>query len=158
MSRKITTILTGSESLNEKLAALTNKQANEAIRKAARPALQPTLAAAKSMAPKRSGALSSSIKIRAIRRSRTRVGMRVTTAKSDSQFSGKTFYGGFIIWGRRIGKRTRRIKLANRKDSYDSRGKVAANNFLKRAADRTRSTALRLYADGIIAYYRSVTK
>ena len=85
--------------------------------------------------------------------------MRLTTSKSDNAFSGKTFYGGFIEWGRKVGKR-RRISLRrpSKNDTSDTRKKVPPNSFMKRAAQRTRTTALRLYANGILEYIRKVTK
>lgn len=122
-------VLTGSEELNRKLGELSSKQAKEAIRKAARPALQPTLAAARANAPKRSGRLQRSIKIRAIKRSRSRIGARVTTAKSDNQFSGKTFYAAFQEWGWKTGSRrgelnavARRIANQLRRESRSAKG------------------------------------
>lgn len=127
--RKITVVLTGSESLNRKLELLTSKQSKEAIRKAARPALAPTLAAAKANAPKKTGRLQRSIKIRSIKRSRSRVGARVTTAKSDNQFSGKTFYAAFQEWGWKTGARKHQLdrvarRMANqlRRESRRAKG------------------------------------
>jgi HK97 gp10 family phage protein len=147
MSRKLTVVLTGDKELNAKLAALTGKQAKEAIRKAARPALQVTLQAARSLAPIRSGSLRRSLKIRTIRRSRTRVGMRLTTSKSDNQYSGKTFYAAFQEWGWKTGSR----KSKNRRQ-------IAATNFLKQAAISTRSQALKIYASKILEHIRNTVK
>jgi hypothetical protein len=198
MARKITVTLTGSESLNRKLLELTSTQAKAAIRSAARPALQPTLQAARSLCPARDGKLRKSIKIRAIRRSRTRVGMRLTTGKSDNAFSGKTFYGGFIEWGWKTGTRSkeagavaRRVarslrtesrtagalgkkgsEFRARQEAYFSREgdrqsgsrrkqtrrQIPGRRFLKRAAQRTRTAALRIYSRGIIEYIRKITK
>lgn len=158
MPRKVTFILTGSDRLNAKLRALTTQQAKAAIRSEARPALQPTLREARALCPVREGKLRRSIKVRAIRRSRTRVGMRVTTSKSDNAFSGKTFYGGFINWGWKVGKRRRVSLRRSRTDTSDTRKKIAGTNFMNRAARRTRYTALRIYSRGIVAYIRTITK
>ena len=198
MPRKVTVTLTGSDRLNRKLAELTSAQAKAAIRSAARPALQPTLQAARALCPARDGKLRRSIKIRAIRRSRTRVGMRLTTSGSDNAFSGKTFYGGFIEWGWKTGTRSkeagaiaRRVtkslrsesraagalakkgsEFRTRQEAYFSREvdrragtnkkqtrrQIAGQKFLKRAANRTRTTALRIYANGIVEYIRKITK
>ena len=159
MPRKATIVLTGSDRLNTKLLALTTAQSKAAIRSAARPALKPTLDAARALCPVREGKLRRSIKIRAIRRSRTRVGMRVTTSKSDNAFTGKTYYGGFINWGWKVGKRRRISLRRSRRDTgADTRKKIAGTRFMNRAAQRTRYTALRLYSRGIVAYIRTVTK
>ncbi len=194
--KKFTIVLTGTDELNRKLLELTSAQAKAAIRKAARPALKPTLTAARANAPVKSGALKRSIKIRSIARSRTRVGARVTTAASDNQFSGKTFYGAFLEWGWKTGarKRThaaiarrfeRQLRAESRaakalskrgsefrarqeayfkregayrasKEKASTRRQVAAKEYLRRAARSTRSQALKLYADGILAYIRSI--
>ena len=135
--RKITAVLTGSESLNRKLEALTSAQSKAAIRKAARPALMPTLAAAKANAPKLSGRLQRSIKIRAIKRSRSRVGARVTTAKSDNQFSGRTFYAALQEWGWKTGRR--RSQVAAREAAMFSSGIDSATIRGKRKRDRRRT-------------------
>ncbi|XZE36547.1 HK97-gp10 family putative phage morphogenesis protein [Pirellulaceae bacterium SH501] len=136
MPRKITMVLTGSEELNRKLEELTSKQAKEAIRKAARPALQPTLAAARANAPKRSGRLQRSIKIRAIKRSRSRVGARVTTAKSDNQFSGRTFYAAFQEWGWKTGSRRGELNAVSRRIANQLRRESrAAKGLKKRGSD-----------------------
>ena len=150
---------------------LTSKQAKEAIRKAARPALQPTLAAARSYAPRKTGRLKRSIKIRAISRSRTRVGARVTTAKGDNQFKGKTFYAGFQEWGWKTGRRTSNRDLGadkNKRRTSSQRAEAASRNdarkrktglgFLKKAARSTRIAALDLYQQGILQYIRNVAK
>lgn len=115
MARKVTIVLTGSEALNRKLLELTSKQAKEAIRKAARPALQPTLQMARALCPVKSGKLRRSLKIRAIRRTRTGVGMRVATY--GSSFAGKTFYGGFIEWGWKTGTRSKEAGAIARKET-----------------------------------------
>lgn len=159
MARKVTIVLTGSETLNRKLLELTSTQAKAAIRSAARPALQTTLQAARALCPARDGKLRKSIKIRAIRRSRSRVGMRLSTSKSDNAFSGKTFYGGFIEWGRKVGKRRRvSVRRPPRNDTSDTRRKVPSNPFMKRAARRTQTAALKSYSRGILEYIRKITK
>ncbi len=198
MPRKATIILTGSDRLNAKLLALTTAQSKAAIRSAARPALKPTLDAARALCPAGKGKLRRSIKIRAIRRSRTRVGMRLTTSKSDNAFTGKTFYGGFLEWGWKTGTRSkeagaiaRRVARTLRGESRaagalgkkgsdfrvrqeayfsrlgdlkasstkrQSRRQIAGVHFMKRAANRTRSAALQIYARGIVAYIRTITK
>lgn len=186
--RKITAVLTGSESLNRKLESLTSAQSKAAIRKAARPALKPTLAAAKANAPKKTGRLQRSIKIRSIKRSRSRVGARVTTSKTDNQFSGRTFYAAFQEWGWKTGKRKSQVAareaamFASGIDAANIRGQrkrdrrrtaaslgerirptavrrqIPAKEYLRRAARSTRGQALRIYSHGILAYIRSIAR
>lgn len=131
-------ILTGDKKLNRALAKLANKDARAIVRKAARPALRPVLASAKRHAPKATGALAHSLKIRAIKRSRTRVGAQVQTAAGS--FKGETFYGGFQEWGWKQGKRGRLF-----------RKHIEGAHFLIKAANETRAEALRIYR-GLIAY------
>lgn len=168
--KKITVVLTGSEQLNRKLLELTSSQAKAAIRKAARPALKPTLAAARANVARRTGRLARSIKIRALGRSRNRVGMRVTTSSSDNAFSGKTFYGAFQEWGWKTGARKSRVSSVAKRTTIQAkaearrsakvrpqiRRQIAGSGALKKAARSTRSQALRLYMAGIQEYIRSI--
>jgi HK97 gp10 family phage protein len=196
MARKVTMVLTGDLELNKKLAALTDKQAKEAIRKAARPALQGTLATARSLAPKRTGALGQSIRIRAITRSRTRVGARVTTNSSSSLFRGRTFYGAFQEYGWKTGSRKNQLEQATRRNAKAIRAEsraagglskvgtefrarqeryfrnegarralsgkipvrkqIAGREFMKQAAQKTRTSALTQYRESIRNYIRSI--
>jgi HK97 gp10 family phage protein len=153
MARKITIVLTGDSALNAKLNELTSKQAKEAIRKAARPALQGTLAAARSLAPKRTGRMAKNIKIRAITRSRSRVGMRVTLSK-QGDYSGKAFYGAFINYGRKTGSR----RQSSLRRQPKERRQIEGTRFLNKAAEQTRASAVRIYRDNIRTYILSVTK
>lgn len=168
---KVKVVLTGDDELNRKLAALTNQQAREAIKKAARPALKPCLQTARRVAPKRSGKLRRSIKIRAIARSRSRIGARVTTSASDNVYSGKTFYGGFQEWGWRVGKRTsnadfgadkgKRRTIAQRLQATarnNTRKKIPGLNFLKKSANSTREECMYLYQTSIKDYIEKVAK
>ncbi len=168
---KVKVVLTGSDELNRKLASLTNAQAREAIRKAARPALKPCLQTARRVAPKASGRLRRSIKVRSIARSRTRIGAKVTTSASDSLYSGETFYGGFQEWGWRSGKRTSNADLgvgkgkrrttaqrALAKGRNDSRKKIRGLNFLKKSAQSTQEECLYLYRTAIVDYIEKTAK
>jgi HK97 gp10 family phage protein len=152
MARKITIVLTGDSALNAKLNELTSKQAKEAIRKAARPALQGTLAAARSLAPKRTGRMAKNIKIRAIKRSRSRVGMRVTLSK-EGDYTGKAFYGAFNNYGWKTGSRRRPAS----KRKPEERRQIEGTRFLNKAAEQTRNSAIKIYREGIRAYILNVT-
>ncbi len=95
MAKSRAIVLTGSEDLNRKLAELKSPTAKALIRKASREALKPVAVGARELAPRKSGALRRSITVRALSRSRTRVGARVTTSAKHNVFKGKTYYGGF---------------------------------------------------------------
>lgn len=162
MARSQTIVLTGNEALNRKLAALKSSKAKAIIRKAARESLRPVLADVKATAPTRSGRLKRSIRLRAITRSRSRVGARVTTSATDNLFAGKTYYGGFIEYGWKAGKRASNASVGAgkfKKRTSSQKAAAAAQNanrrqvpgkrWLKSAADRKQELTLRLYADEV---------
>jgi hypothetical protein len=158
MARSQTIVLTGNEALNRKLAALKSAKAKAVIRKAAREALRPVLAATKSSAPKRSGRLQKSVRLRAITRSRTRVGARVTTSGSDNVFGGKTYYGGFLEYGWKAGKRATNASVGASKSkrrtvsqkaaaeaANAARRQIPGKHWMKEAADSKQSLAMSIY-------------
>ena len=118
--------LTGDKRLNKKLAKLAGKDARKVIRKAVRPALKVVQKQAKKEAPRDTGALRRAIRVRAIKRSRTRVGASVVLGAPF--FTGDTFYGSFLEFG------TNRIK---------------ARGFMKAAAEKKKRQALAIYKRGI---------
>ncbi len=151
-------VVTGSAELNAKLAKLKSAQAKAAIRKASREALRPVAVAAKANAPRRSGRLSRSIKVKALERSRIRIGSRVTTGEDDSQFKGKQFYGGMQEYGWKAGRRVRNVELgavrgAKRTESQkaeaakrnNSRPQISGTRFMNRAAESKKQLALSIY-------------
>lgn len=136
---KVTLVLTGDANLNAKLARLKHTDAKKAVRFAARRAVKPVQRAAKRLAPVgKTRTLSRSIKVRSLKRSRSRTGVRVTTGKADNAFTGKAFYGGFVEFGW-----THRGR-AGRKSDKPGR-KIPGQHFMKRAADSKRRTALTIY-------------
>lgn len=86
--------LLGDEALLRKLSALRTKLPNKVLASAMRKAAKPMLAQAKINVPKKTGALQKSLKIKAKKRSRTRVGVDVGTRKA-----GAKFYGAFVEFG-----------------------------------------------------------
>lgn len=151
-------VVTGTEELNAKLAKLAGKDAKAAIRKASRVALKPVAEAAKSNAPRKTGTLARSVKVKAITRSRSRVGSRVTTSGDGNAFSGETYYGGFQEYGWKAGRRTRDADLgitrAVRRNAAqkaeatrrnNARRSIAGTQFMKRAADAKKEIALQIY-------------
>lgn len=130
MAKTKSVVLVGHTKLDRMLSRLSRGEGREAIRKSARPALRPVQAEAKRLAPYESGQLEGHITIRAMRRSRKRFGYRVTCG----EFEGDTFYGGFLEWGWKTGKRG----SANRRQ-------VLGEHFMLRAATNTQRQALQIY-------------
>ena len=93
-------VTTGDKILNRRLQKLRGPQQKKAVRKSMRPALKPVQQETKQNAKrhKRTGAFAKSIKIRSMKRSRRRIGARVTSGKG-SGFKGE-FYGSFIEYDR----------------------------------------------------------
>ncbi len=106
-----TGVVTGIEELNAKLRQLRGPLAKKAIRKSSREALKPLAPKVARAAPQRTGRLSRATKVRALKRSRNKIGSRVTTSKSGRGFRGKAFYGWFIEKGWKTGRRLRNVDL-----------------------------------------------
>lgn len=110
--------LLGVGRLLRRLNALEGKVQRKVVKKAAREAGRPMLAAARKNAPRRSGKLSKSIKLRTYRRKRTNiVGARITTGSKTGDFDGDTYYGAFVEYGHKIGKRSRAVARHQRRQS-----------------------------------------
>lgn len=87
----------GAPELSRKLAEFEGKVGKKLHRKAARQAAKLVLASAKMHVPVQYGTLESSLKVKAVKRSRTRIGVEVATA--EGMFQGDSFYGGFVELG-----------------------------------------------------------
>jgi hypothetical protein len=111
MAKKVRIILLGDGIIKEKIKNLSDSEAKNVIQSACREAMKWTQKEAKKLAPKKTGALRRSIRVRATKRSRVRIGARVTTSASDNMYSGKTFYGAFLEYG----WKTKGRKDANRR-------------------------------------------
>lgn len=156
-------VLTGDAELNRKLQALKSTKAKQAIRKASRESLRPVLSSAKSNAPKRSGALRKGIKLRALKRSRSRIGAQVTA-------SG-TVYGAFQEYGWKVGRRTRNTDIglargARRSDAArrtaakrdSARKAIRGKHFMDRAAKSKQSQALATYRTESAKWIRQLSE
>jgi HK97 gp10 family phage protein len=135
-------IITGDRELNRMLRRLALKDGKKVVRAAARKAIKPVQLSAKQLAPKDSGQLRRAVKVRALPRSRRRVGVRVTIG--ERFFTGDQFYGSFQEWGWKTGKRG----SANRRQ-------IPGKHFLREAADSNRAKVIAIYRreirKGIIA-------
>lgn len=119
--------------------ALRNKIIRQELRKAAKLTILPT---AKARMPVRTGLLRKSLKIRAIKRSRVNSGVRVALSSKD--FTGETFYGGFIEYGFRVGAR-------KKKGEADNRRQISGQEVMRSTAKDRGDSAVR-YAVAKIAY------
>lgn len=153
MGRKVRILLVGDTELREKLRELTNAEARKAVQGATRESAKVIAAQVKSNAPVKSGSLRRSIKVRAIRRSRKRIGMRITTWSGDNLYQGKQFYAAFQEFGWKTGSRRntrdaiakgegkRLASLANVK----ARRQVEGSHFMLAAAKSKRAAAVALF-------------
>lgn len=130
----------GAKELERKLRALPLKVENKIARKALREGARPILAEAKQQVPVKSGLLRRKLTIRAGKRSRKH-GPRIVVQTSEGLFKGEAFYGGFVHFGHRIGPR----RLG------PSRKLVPANEFLKRAAEKSKDQAGRIVVQQVEA-------
>lgn len=128
MANNLTIDLRGEKGLLKALAELKTTGQKSAVKKAMRKAAKPIQKAAQQLAPKRTGQLRRSIKVRAMRRSRVRFGVRVVTSPGKNLFTGKTFYGAFQEFGWKTGKR-----------GSEKRRPVEGKHFLEEAAKQTES-------------------
>ena len=161
--------------LNDLLKELPGKEGKKIVRKATRLAAREIiLPQARNNAPVRSGALKRAIKVKAITRSRSAVGVRVTIGEND--FQGDQFYGSFQELGWRSGKRSTDVMRTQKNlrktiKNTEARAEALANNasdtrkqnpgkrFMKRAADtkadQATNRAALLIAEGIKDYWEN---
>ena len=103
--------------------------------------------------------------------SSTKLGSRVTVSGTSNSFKGKTFYGGFLEYGWKSGRRVRNAELgaargakrtasqrseAERRNS--SRRQVAGTGWMKKAAQAKRQMALGIYRAETIRWVRELAK
>lgn len=155
MAAAVKMVITGDKKVNALLKGLPIVMQRKIIREAARESIKPLLPLAQLAAPRRSGALERSMAVRAVVRSRKRIGARITN-RQGNLFKGREFYGGFQEWGWKTGKRkgrrgrgtvdpvTLKLAVVRYKDNKPRR-KIAGKFFLKTTTDRNRPTVLRYY-------------
>ena len=123
-----TAVITGDKALNRKLHRLASKEQKKAFRNAARPAIKPVMVDARKLAPSDKKDLSRSVKVRSQKRSRSSIGVRVTTRAEDVK--NRTYHGAFQNFGWKAG-------VANRQ--------IEGTEFMNKAADRNQNAVLRDY-------------
>lgn len=135
----VTMLVSGLDLTDVKLALLGKTAGKQAIRSATREVAKHVKIEAQKLVPVDTGLLKSSIKVRALPRSRVRVGYICTTGKVDMEKAskgkrrkkhkfnaGKAFYGAFVEFG------------------VPSR-KIAAQPFLRPAAEKVSPKAAAIY-------------
>lgn len=133
----------GDKKLQRKLKGLTPALQKKALRKALRAGAKIVAATARQMAPKRTGAVKRSIKVKAMKRSRGRLGVQVVTG--EGWFIGPEFYAAFVELGHHIGRR----------GLGGQRTHVPGSGFLRKAARQQRGAALGAIRDELA---RAVTE
>jgi HK97 gp10 family phage protein len=142
-SLKTSLTITGLDKLDAKLKQLGSDVARKIVVDALKAGAAPILAAAKSNVNDNSGLLSSSLKIETIvSPSKGFAIARVGTKEGD--YKGETFYGAFLEWGHKRGKRPG-------KSQPDSRETVAPKPFLRPAFDENKDAALSLITETLKA-------
>ena len=139
---KKTVVKTGFILLDRKIKKLTSKEQKKLFRKSARPAMKPLQQQAKSNAKedKVTGETGKSIKIRATKRSRSRIGIRVTSEL-------KSFDNGFAAKFHELGWKSGKSKKQNK-----------GNRPMKRAAKTKRRVVARAYKKQLKKNLRELTQ
>jgi HK97 gp10 family phage protein len=89
--------ITGIKEIDRALQELEKNVAKKVIRQAMRKAMKPVKQQVEANAPRVTGKLAGNVKIKAIKKSRTKIGIRVQIGAKE--FTGETFYGAFLEYG-----------------------------------------------------------
>lgn len=116
--------------INRMLTALPKKIRNKILREELRKGAKTLLPASKAATPARTGKLRRSVKVRAVKRSRKSVGVLV--GYNDKAYAGDTFYGAFLEWGWKQGKRPSRVV---RGGASDNRKEIPGRRMLGNVAE-----------------------
>jgi HK97 gp10 family phage protein len=137
----------GGKDLFRKLTELERRLSRKIAAQALRAGAKVVLADAKATAPRRSGLLAKSLKVRAGKRAKNMVRFQVETAEGN--YKGAAFYGAFVHFGHRAGSR-RDARLYGKTRKW-----VQPHPYLADAFERTKDAALReiikTLQDGIAA-------
>lgn len=143
-------VVEGAAELDAKLSALALKVQKKYLRTALRvgaKAMKPSIA---QRTPVRSGLLKKNLKVRAGKR-RKAGGVSVLVSFGAKWFVGKTFYAGFVVYGHRIGKRSKEVRRVDRlrrrfgpavTAAADSRRVVPPNEFMQKGFAAGKSAAM----------------
>lgn len=112
----------GADKIIRGLFEIEPRMARKVVRQSLRKGLNPIQRLAKSDAPVKTGLVKKSIKIRAVKRKKDRIAMKVTIGKDN--FVGKAFYGAFQEFG---------YKHGSRKLPPEQRPEVPGKHFMQEA-------------------------
>lgn len=141
---KRTYFFVGAGKLAKKLEQLTNNETKAVIRGGCREALRPIQKQAIATAPKDTGDLKRNIKIRALKRSRKRIGARVTI-----QSEVKKHRYSFVLLGKRkVFKGIRRLLRVIGIGNGDS--------FFKKAAKQHKKESVKIFANVVDKHIKKV--
>lgn len=135
----LTVQVSGIEDINARLSTLDKRIARKVTSRALRAGGKMVQSAAQALCPEETGTLAKSIKVRAGQRRKGKV--RIIVGAGKSWFTGPAFYGAFVEFGHKQGSR----KLG------DNRKMIPGKNFIKKAYDNTRQSAL----NAVISTYKS---
>ena len=124
--------LEGSKECLEKLDLLDKNMSRSIARNSCRAAAKVIAAAWKADAPRKSGMTAAAVKVRAMKRSRNKIG--VSAIIGAGEYQGKTFYAAFVEKGHLTGKR-----------GSKNRKQIPARNWMKKSFDRVKSQATEAY-------------
>jgi HK97 gp10 family phage protein len=167
----MTFTLEGDKELSEMLRKLTKAEFKSAVQTGAKKAMSPVQKTARSLAPKRTGKLKRAIRVRVLKRSRVRVGARVTVGHHDNMFKGRTFYAAFQEYGWKAGKRAsnqdlgvakRKRRTAAQREEIasmnSSRKAVRGKRYLERATKSNYDTVISLFRVEVVGGIHKVFK
>jgi HK97 gp10 family phage protein len=133
----------GLKELEAKLRELAKPQ--KIVRQGLRAGAKPIQKTAKALAPKQSGKLAKSIRVRAGKPNKKgRLTVIVTTSGKDNLFTGATYYGAFVELGHFTGRRLKvKGKAAYHAASLAAgRKHVPGKHFMLRAAEQAAGAAV----------------
>lgn len=135
----VTVKIEGAEAIARSLKELPNKVSKGIMRKALRAGAKIVLAKARANAPKRTGALARSLKVRAGKTKRGKISIVVQSKEGD--FKGDQFYGAIVELGRKSGSRRQRT----------GRKQIKGKFFLHAAYKETKDAAANAVAETAVA-------
>jgi len=130
--------------LKRMLTGLPKKIRNKILREELRRAAKTLIAPSRTATPVRTGQLRKSVKVRSVK-SRGNKAIQFGVGYSGKNFQGDTFYGSFLEFGWKVGKRPSRASKA-----LDTRKKIPARRMLGKVAESKGPALLSSAANRII--------
>lgn len=118
------------EAIRRMLVQLPRKVRNKILRQELRKAAKALVEPSKAATPVRTGRLRKSVKVRA---AKVKGGVGVNVGYGEKNFTGQTFYGSFLEFGWRVGKRPNK-KIAG--TELDKRTQIPGKRILGKVAEK----------------------